>query len=69
VVDNPHSTAQSAGNKGPAHYLLTVERMIENDYPVPSYLADVFEKPDGWIETPQAGTNVDSGAQTLGLRD
>ena len=28
--------------------------MVENDYPVPSYLADVFSKPDGWIETPEA---------------
>ena len=27
--------------------------MIENDYPIPSYMADVFEKPDGWVETPQ----------------
>lgn len=30
--------------------------MIENEYPIPSYLADVFEKPDGgvgWVETPE----------------
>lgn len=27
--------------------------MIENDYPIPSYIADVFEKPDGWVETPE----------------
>lgn len=27
--------------------------MIENDYPIPSYMADVFEKPTGWAETPQ----------------
>ena len=27
--------------------------MIENDYPIPSYMADVFEKPDGWVEPPQ----------------
>jgi hypothetical protein len=65
LVDNLHTTAESAGSKDPAHYLPTVEQMIENDYPVPSYLADVFEKPDGWIETPQAVTNVDSGAQTV----
>jgi len=26
--------------------------MIDNDYPVPSYMADVFTKPAGWIETP-----------------
>jgi len=33
--------------------------MIENDY-VPSYLADVFEKPDGWIETPEADPDADA---------
>jgi hypothetical protein len=27
--------------------------MIENDYPVPSYMADIFEKPPGWMETPE----------------
>ena len=32
-------------------YLLTLEQMIENGYPIPSYLAEVFEKPAGWVET------------------
>ena len=32
-------------------YLLTLEQMVENGYPVPSYLAEVFEKPSGWVET------------------
>ena len=40
--------------KDPAQYMLTLEQMIENDYPIPSYLADVFEKPPGWVETPQS---------------
>jgi RNA exonuclease 1 len=31
--------------------------MIENDYPIPSYLADVFKMPDGWMETPQLPTD------------
>ncbi|KAJ6456397.1 ribonuclease H [Mycena sanguinolenta] len=39
--------------KDPAQYLLTLEQMLENEYPVPSYMADVFQKPDGWIETPE----------------
>ena len=34
--------------------------MVENDYPVPSYLADVFPKPDGWIETPEADPDADA---------
>ena len=37
----------------PARYTLSPEQMIENDYPMPSYMADVFQKPPGWIETPQ----------------
>jgi RNA exonuclease 1 len=28
--------------------------MIENDYPIPSYMADIFQKSPGWVETPQA---------------
>lgn len=32
-------------------YLLTLEQMIENGYPIPSYLAETFEKPSGWVET------------------
>jgi hypothetical protein len=27
--------------------------MVENGYPVPSYMADVFEKSHGWVETPE----------------
>lgn len=37
----------------PTRYLLTLEQMIENDYPIPSYMADVFEKPPDWVETPE----------------
>jgi RNA exonuclease 1 len=48
------TTAERAGRKDPSKYLLTVEQMVENDYPVPSYLADVFKAPEGWIETPEA---------------
>lgn len=33
--------------------MLTLKEMIENEYPIPSYMADVFEKGPGWIETPQ----------------
>lgn len=45
--------AQRAFGKDPAQYMVTLEQMIENDYPVPSYMADVFQKPEGWVETPQ----------------
>ncbi len=34
--------------------------MVENDYPVPSYLADVFQKPEGWIETPQLAPDAEA---------
>jgi hypothetical protein len=54
------STAERSAKKDPTQYLLTVEQMIENDYPVPSYLADVFSKPDGWVETPEADPDADA---------
>ncbi|KAJ7213036.1 ribonuclease H [Mycena pura] len=50
ALDNSQRTSE----KDPAQYLLTLEQMVENEYPIPSYMADVFQKPDGcWIETPQ----------------
>ena len=39
--------------------------MVENDYPVPSYLSDVFSKPDGWIETPEADADSKPGYQSV----
>ncbi|KAF9559202.1 hypothetical protein CPC08DRAFT_743127 [Agrocybe pediades] len=49
---------QSETNKAdPTQYVLSLEQMIENDYPIPSYMADVFEKPTGWLETPQPAEN------------
>ncbi|KAF8554782.1 ribonuclease H-like protein [Imleria badia] len=45
--------SERAFDKDPSLYLLSLQEMIENDYPIPSYMADVFEKPDGWVETPQ----------------
>jgi RNA exonuclease 1 len=40
--------------KDPALYTVSLEQMIENEYPIPSYMADVFQKPPGWVESPQA---------------
>ncbi|KAH9958157.1 hypothetical protein BC827DRAFT_1362457 [Russula dissimulans] len=57
--------AERTAKKDPSTYLLSTEQMIENDYPVPSYLADVFEKPDGWMETPQADTDTSPEFQSV----
>ena len=27
--------------------------MIDNDYPVPYYVADIFQKSAGWVEIPE----------------
>ncbi|KAG9316876.1 ribonuclease H-like domain-containing protein [Chiua virens] len=48
--------SERAFDKDPSLYLLSLQQMVENDYPIPSYMADVFEKPQGWVETPQAIT-------------
>ena len=49
----------------PTQYLLTLEQMIENDYPIPSYMADVFEKSAGWVETPQPAQNESKWNQKI----
>ena len=38
-------------------YLLTTEQMIENGYPMPSYMSETFEKPPGWVETKVASVD------------
>ncbi|KAN0141724.1 hypothetical protein V8E53_000186 [Lactarius tabidus] len=52
-------SAELTQKKSPTQYLLTVEQMVENDYPVPAYLADVFQKSEGWIETPQVSADAE----------
>jgi hypothetical protein len=59
-----HISAERTQNKNPAQYLLTIEQMVEYDYPVPSYLADVFQKPEGWIDTPQVAAKPE-GSHTV----
>ncbi|KAF8697258.1 hypothetical protein AX14_001396, partial [Amanita brunnescens Koide BX004] len=39
-------------NNDPAQHALSVDQMIENDYPVPTYMADVFQYTPEWKETP-----------------
>ncbi|KAN0141760.1 hypothetical protein V8E53_000222 [Lactarius tabidus] len=52
-------SAELTQKKSPTQYLLTVEQMVENDYPVPAYLVDVFQKSEGWIETPQVSADAE----------
>jgi RNA exonuclease 1 len=47
------NVAEKLMSKDPAQYLITLEQMIENDYPIPSYMADVFTKTEGWVEVPE----------------
>jgi hypothetical protein len=55
LVTNVKSAAEKAASKDPAQYCLSLDAMIEHEYPVPSYVADVFQKPEGqgWVETPK----------------
>lgn len=53
------TSAENVHGGGASQYLLTLEQMIENDYPIPSYMADVFQKPEGWLETPQESSALD----------
>lgn len=59
--------AERAQEKTPTRYLLTREQMIENDYPIPSYIADVFEKQEGWKETPEPSSDDVADARILAI--
>ncbi|KAM6501517.1 ribonuclease H [Amanita muscaria] len=52
-------------NKDPLQYVLTVDQMIENDYPIPSYMADVFQYPPEWKESPKPVNALDSGRHKI----
>ena len=46
----PPLVAERAFDKDPSLYLLSLQQMIGNDFPIPSYMADIFGKPNGWVE-------------------
>ena len=51
--------AEASTANDPSRYLITLEQMIENDYPVPSYMADTFQKPDdAWVEIPKEESSI-----------
>ncbi|KAH9037515.1 hypothetical protein EDB85DRAFT_2072974 [Lactarius pseudohatsudake] len=60
-------SAERTQKKSPAQYILTTEQMVENDYPVPSYLADVFTKSEGWVETPQATVDAEGSQEVYAV--
>ncbi|CAL1697832.1 unnamed protein product [Somion occarium] len=45
--------SERAQEKTPLRYVLSAAQMIENEYPLPSYIADIFQKPPAWVETPE----------------
>ncbi|KZT27198.1 ribonuclease H-like protein [Neolentinus lepideus HHB14362 ss-1] len=47
--------SERAFEKSPVRYLLTLDQMIENDYPIPSYMGSKYVKAAGWVETPEPG--------------
>ena len=57
--------AECPAKNDPTQYVLTVAQMVENNYPIPSYLSDVFYKPDGWLETPKADPSSTPGSQSV----
>ncbi len=40
-----------------------------DDYLVPSYLLNVYSKPDGWVEIPETDPDADAEFESIGLRD
>ncbi|KAL1750700.1 hypothetical protein FB107DRAFT_223404 [Schizophyllum commune] len=53
------AASEASTANDPSRYLITLEQMIENDYPVPSYMADTFQKPDdAWVEIPKEESSI-----------
>jgi RNA exonuclease len=55
------------GETDPIKYLLSAEEMCNNEYPVPSYVSDVSQLGDGWVETPQVEEMDDSSEKRLNV--
>lgn len=59
------SLSAEINKSDPMQYLLTLDQMIENDYPIPSYMAEIFQKPSGWVETPKLAENESKWKQKI----
>ena len=46
-------------NKNLVNHLLTIEQIVENDFFVPSYLGDVLQKPELWIQITQVAVDAE----------
>jgi RNA exonuclease len=45
-------------------YLLSMEEMCENEYPMPSYVSDVSQLGAGWVETPRGDDAAEDGLKS-----
>lgn len=54
-------------DKDPNEYLLSAEEMCLNDYPMPSYVSDVSQLRDDWVESPQVDTVDDASKSRLNV--
>ncbi|KIJ42385.1 hypothetical protein M422DRAFT_31336 [Sphaerobolus stellatus SS14] len=56
------------GEKDPRKFLLGVEDMANNEYPVPTYMGDLSQLPERWVESPYVdGTEDDSQPKVYSL--
>jgi len=55
------------GETDPTKFLLSAEEMCNNEYPLPSYVSDVSQLGDGWVETPQADPTDDNSDTRLSV--
>ncbi|TDL16847.1 hypothetical protein BD410DRAFT_901803 [Rickenella mellea] len=58
AISEQGASSTAKNDSGPESYVLTPEQMLENEYPVPRYMADVFEMQDGWVETPESSSTT-----------
>ncbi|KAF8526629.1 hypothetical protein BU17DRAFT_74141 [Hysterangium stoloniferum] len=50
------------GDKDPTKYVLAPPEMCDNEYPVPSYIGEVSQLEEGWVESPLVDA-MDDGTQ------
>ena len=54
--------------KNLVNHLLAIEQIVENDFFVPSYLGDVLQKPELWIQIAQVAADAE-GPHTVYTMD
>lgn len=62
ILARIHEERKHEGDKDLTKYLLSAEEMCNNEYPIPTYISDVSQLGDDWVEAPQMD-GTDDGSE------